>query len=150
MPNKKRILVVDDEPGILNFVCTRLETAGYEVVAAVDGEEGLLEARTGHFDLILLDLFMVPTSGFVVLDRLRSFSNVPVIIFSAHSYLIEKAFRLGANDFLAKPFDPDVLIAKINRLVSPKAPRLAEKRPRDGRSFEGSTPSSLAGGSRQS
>jgi two-component system KDP operon response regulator KdpE len=117
MPIKKRILVIDDEPGILVFVNARLAAAGYEVVTAVRGEDGIREAGLHPFDAVLLDLFMVPMSGFVVLDRLRAFSDVPVIIFTTHPYLVEKALRLGANDFIAKPFDPDVLVGKIEKLV---------------------------------
>jgi DNA-binding response OmpR family regulator len=116
--NHKRVLVVDDEPGILSFVCTKLTAVGYEVVAAINGEDALREARTRPFDAVLLDLFMIPMSGFLVLDRLRNFSDVPVIIFTAHPYLAEKALRLGANDFIAKPFDPDILVSKIRRLLA--------------------------------
>lgn len=117
MPNKKRILVIDDEPGILGFVNARLTEGGYEVVTATHGEAAIREAVSRPFDAVLLDLFMVPMSGFVVLDRLRAFSDVPVIIFTAHPYLAEKALRLGANDFIAKPFNPDVLMRKIGRLI---------------------------------
>jgi DNA-binding response OmpR family regulator len=123
MPNKKCILVVDDEPGVLWFVSAKLNSAGYEVIVAMCGEEALNEARRGMVDVVLLDLFMVPMSGFLVLDRLRSFSNVPVIIFTTHPYLAEKALRLGADDVIGKPCDPDVLVAKIEKLLS------REKRP---------------------
>jgi DNA-binding response OmpR family regulator len=118
MSDKKRILVIDDEPGILGVVNAKLTAAGYEVVTAVCGEAAIREERLRPFDLVLLDIFMVPMSGFLVLDKLRGFSDVPVIIFTAHPYLAEKALRLGANDFIAKPFDPDVLIGKIERLLS--------------------------------
>jgi DNA-binding response OmpR family regulator len=147
MPGKKRVLVIDDEPHILSFVCTKLTAAGYEVVAAVNGEEGLREAQAGPFNAVLLDLFMEPMSGFLVLDRLRGFSDVPVIIFTAHPYLIEKALRLGANEFIAKPFDPDVLVGKVRKLVCGKDP------PPDGtpiagaRSCQGMTAFSSTGGS---
>lgn len=128
MPNKKRILVIDDEPGILGFVHARLTAAGYEVVAATCGEAGIREAGLRPFDAVLLDLFMVPMSGFIVLDRLRAFSDVPVIIFTAHHYLAEKALRLGANDFIAKPFDPDVLMRKIEKLTG-GAKTASDRRP---------------------
>ena len=120
--NHKRVLVVDDEPGVLSFVCAKLTAVGYEVVAAINGEDAIREARSHPFDAVLLDLFMIPMSGFLVLDRLRSFSDVPVIIFTTHPYLAEKALRLGANDFIAKPFDPDILVAKIRRLVADDGP----------------------------
>ena len=117
MPTKKRILVIDDEPGMLGFVNARLTAAGYEVVTATRGDAAIREAGLRPFDAVLLDLFMVPMSGFVVLDTLRAFSDVPVIIFTSHPYLAEKALRLGANDFIAKPFDPDILVDKIERLT---------------------------------
>jgi DNA-binding response OmpR family regulator len=117
MLNKKRVLVVDDEPGILSFVTAKLSMAGYDVVAVTCGEDALREASLVPFDAVLLDLLMVPMSGFVVLERLRAFSDVPVIIFTAHTYLVDKARRLGANDFIAKPFDPDILVGKIERLI---------------------------------
>ena len=118
MPEKKRVLVIDDEPAVLGFVNAKLTAAGYQVIAATNGEEALREARARPVDAVLLDLFMVPMSGFLVLDGLRSFSDVPVIVFTAHPYLAEKARRLGANDFIAKPFDPDILIEKIARLLA--------------------------------
>ena len=120
MPDKKRILVIDDEPAMLGFVSAKLTAAGYQVIAITSGEEALREARARPVDAVLLDLFMVPMSGFLVLDGLRSFSDVPVIIFTAHPYLAEKARRLGADDFIAKPFDPDILIGKIARLLAGK------------------------------
>jgi DNA-binding response OmpR family regulator len=118
MPNKKCILVVDDEPGILWFVSAKLTAAGYAVIVATSGEEALREARRDTVDIVLLDLFMVPMSGFLVLDRLRTFSNVPVIIFTTHPYLAEKALQLGANDVIGKPCDPDVLVSKIEKLLA--------------------------------
>jgi two-component system KDP operon response regulator KdpE len=118
MPDNKRVLVIDDEPTVLGFVSAKLTAAGYQVTAATSGEEALREARDRPVDVVLLDLFMVPMSGFLVLDGLRSFSDVPVIIFTAHPYLAEKALRLGADDFIAKPFDPDILIGKIARLLA--------------------------------
>ena len=118
MPEKKRVLVIDDEPAVLGFVNAKLTAAGYQVIAATNGEEALREARARPVDAVLLDLFMVPMSGFLVLDGLRSFSDVPVIVFTSHPYLAEKARRLGADDFIAKPFDPDVLIEKIAWLLA--------------------------------
>jgi DNA-binding response OmpR family regulator len=145
--DKKRVLVVDDEPGVLSFVCTKLSAVGYEVVAVINGEEALREARTHHFDAVLLDLFMIPMSGFLVLDRLRSFSDVPVIIFTAHPYLAEKALRLGANDFIAKPFDPDVLVSKIRRLLAGEGQPCRRTLAGGTRSFRERTTSGGTGGS---
>ncbi len=128
MSGKKCILLVDDEPGVLGLASARLAAAGYEVVTTPCGEAAIREARLRPFDAVLLDLFMVPMSGFVVLDSLRRFSDVPVIIFTAHPYLVEKALRLGANDFIAKPFDPDRLVVKIERLLAGAKKAVAGRR----------------------
>jgi DNA-binding response OmpR family regulator len=148
MPKKKRILVVDDEPGILSFVCAKLTAAGYEVTAAISGDEALREARARPFDTVLLDLFMIPMSGFLVLDRLRGFSDVPVIIFTTHPYLAEKALRLGADDFIAKPFDPNVLVSKIRRLAAGGRASRRGTAAGDDRPYPGST-TPAGGGARQ-
>lgn len=117
MKNKKRILVVDDEPGILALVDTILGLAGYDVVTTQSGEEALALVRSDEPDLVLLDIVMVPVTGFDVLDRLRTFSRVPVIVFTAQSAIAEKAQKFGANDWIAKPFNPDVLLEKIQHLL---------------------------------
>ena len=139
MPEKKRVLVIDDEPAVLGFVNAKLTAAGYQVIAATNGEEALREARAHPVDAVLLDLFMVPMSGFLVLDGLRSFSDVPVIVFTAHPYLAEKARRLGADDFIAKPFDPDVLIEKIAWLLAGER-KARSRRERIEPSFEAAAP----------
>lgn len=139
MPEKKRVLVIDDEPAVLGFVNAKLTAAGYQVIAATNGEEALREARAHPVDAVLLDLFMVPISGFLVLDGLRSFSDVPVIVFTAHPYLAEKARRLGADDFIAKPFDPDVLIEKIAWLLAGER-KARSRRERIEPSFEAAAP----------
>jgi two-component system KDP operon response regulator KdpE len=70
-------------------------------------------ARTVNPDVVLLDVLMVPIGGFEVLDRLRTFSAVPVIMFTARSYIADQATRFGANGFIAKPFRPQQLLDKI-------------------------------------
>jgi len=110
----KRVLVVDDEPRILNFVRVSLNLAGYEVLTAADGEEALRLARQHRPDIVLLDIVMEPLSGFEVLERLRVFSpQVPVIVFSARRPVVEQARQCGANDFITKPFKPGELERKI-------------------------------------
>ena len=69
------------------------------------------------FDIVLLDILMVPMSGFEVLDKLRTFSQVPVIVFTGRSFIADKALEFGANDYIAKPFDPEELIKKIRNVL---------------------------------
>ncbi len=115
----KKILVVDDEPAILRFVKSSLTLAGYDVVATTSGEEALQLTRSEGPDIILLDIFMAPVSGFDVLAELRTFSRIPVIVFTARSHVAKQAFELGANGFLTKPFKLDELQSKIDDILGP-------------------------------
>ena len=111
---KKRILVVDDEPGILRFVSTSLGLAGFDVFTTGSGQEALQLAETQNPDLILLDILMQPLTGFDVLERLRKFSQVPVIVFTAQRDIADQAMKQGADGFIMKPFVPDELTKKIH------------------------------------
>jgi DNA-binding response OmpR family regulator len=113
MTAKKRVLVVDDEPGIRRFVSTSLGLAGFDVTTTGSGEEALKLAETQNPDIILLDILMQPLSGFDVLERLRKFSQVPVIVFTARKEIADLAMKEGANGFIMKPFIPDELVKKI-------------------------------------
>lgn len=110
-----RILVVDDEERILNFLRSKLKASGYEVLTACNGGEGLKQAEAQEPDLIVLDLIMPKMDGFDVLKELRNFSAVPVIILTARDADTDKikGLTLGADDYLAKPFNPDELVARI-------------------------------------
>ena len=112
---KYRILLVDDEERILNFLMSKLKASGYDVVAAKDGAEALERVKGEEPDLMVLDLLMPKMSGFEVLRELRSFSPMPVIILSARGDYADKieGLSLGADDYLAKPFNPDELVARI-------------------------------------
>ena len=110
---KLLILVVDDDIKILSFIRPTLRLAGYEVATATSGEEALTLIDTLKPDLILLDIVMSPMDGFEVLRKLRTFSELPVIATSAHASAAKRAFDLGANDFLDKPFRPDELAERI-------------------------------------
>jgi two-component system KDP operon response regulator KdpE len=110
-----RILVVDDEERILNFLQAKLKALGYEVIVAGDGREAVEQAQAQDPDLIVLDLLMPRMDGFETLKELRSFSQVPVIILSARGADADKikGLDLGADDYLQKPFNPDELVARI-------------------------------------
>ena len=122
MDKKKRVLAVDDEPGILQFLRISLTHAGYDVITTGDGEEALKLAKSENPDIMLVDIVMVPLSGFDVLENLRTFSKVPVIVFTAKSFIAGKAMEMGATDFIAKPFHPDELIKKIEDILDGRKP----------------------------
>ena len=110
-----RILVVDDEERIINFLRTKFKASGYEVLTASNGIEGLEQAQAQEPDLIVLDLLMPKMDGLEMLKELRSFSAVPVIMLTAKGADADriKGLQLGADDYLPKPFNPDELIARI-------------------------------------
>jgi two-component system KDP operon response regulator KdpE len=110
-----RILVVDDDQRILNFLRSKLKATGYEVFTAGNGIEGLEQAQAQDPGLIVLDLVMPKMNGLEMLKELRSFSVVPVIILTAKGADADriKGLHLGADDYLPKPFNPDELVARI-------------------------------------
>ena len=110
---KKRVLVVDDEPSILHIIKIALGIAGYDIVTTTNGEAALQLVQTQTFDIMLLDILMLPLTGFDVLKRLREFSQIPVIAMTAKNDLGARALKEGANDFVAKPFLPEQLVKKI-------------------------------------
>lgn len=114
MTNPK-ILVVDDEPGILNLVTSYLKAEGFDYQTATDGLSALKAARTYQPDLIVLDIMLPGMDGIEVLSNLRRESDVYVIMLTAKSEETDKVVGLsvGADDYLTKPFSPRELIARI-------------------------------------
>ncbi len=123
-----RVLVVDDEQRILNFLSSKLRVSGYEVITASNGVEALEQIQAQEPNLVVLDVLMPRMDGFETLKELRTFSSVPVIILSAKETNADKikGLELGADDYLAKPFSPDELIARIEAMRRRLAP--SEKR----------------------
>ncbi len=113
MPAK--ILIIDDEPSILNLVSAYLRPEGFEVYTAADGPSGLKAARAYKPDLIVLDLMLPGMDGLEVLSRLRRESNVYVILLTARAEETDKVVGLsvGADDYVTKPFSPRELVARI-------------------------------------
>jgi DNA-binding response OmpR family regulator len=114
--SKKKILVVDDEPDILEFLQLILEDEGYTVVTTSKAEyvEKLQNGRLP--DLILLDVLLSGKDGRDIVKQLKSqveTKHIPVIMFSAHPSAEETARAAGADDFIAKPFEMDILLAKL-------------------------------------
>lgn len=110
-----KILVVDDEPNIINLVTAYLRQEGYEVLTATDGPGGLKAARAFQPDLIVLDVMLPGMDGIEVLTQLRRESDVYVIMLTAKSEETDKIIGLsvGADDYLTKPFSPRELVARI-------------------------------------
>jgi DNA-binding response OmpR family regulator len=111
-----RILVIEDEPRILEFLRLGLEAEGFQVDAADDGAAGLRLALAEPYDLVVLDLLLPRLDGFRLLGELRRVRpELPVLILSARSDLPTKlrSFGLGANDYLSKPFSFDELVARV-------------------------------------
>ena len=121
-----RVLIVDDDPRILLFLKSKLKISGYEVLTASDGLEALEQVQAQEPDLVVLDVVMPRMDGFETLKQIRALSSVPVIILSAKEASVDKVrgLDLGADDYLAKPFSPDELVARIEavkrRLATPE------------------------------
>ncbi len=115
-----RILLVEDEPGLALTVSDLLTIEGYEVEAASDGEAGLAKAMGGHFDLLILDVMLPKKSGFEVCQELRrGGSDIAILMLTARTQVLDRAvgLKLGADDYLVKPFDPAELLARVEALL---------------------------------
>jgi two-component system response regulator RegX3 len=114
-----RVLVVDDEHAITEFVSYNLKREGYEVEVAHDGNSALEMALNGNFDLVILDVMLPGMSGFDVCQKLRTQSSVPVLFLSARDTEIDKVvgLEIGGDDYLAKPFGVKELNARIKALL---------------------------------
>ncbi len=114
-----RILVVDDEPRYLRLLEANLLTEGYEVFTASDGEAALELFSAGSVDLILLDVMMPRMDGFTVCQRIRQFSNVPIIIMTAKGEEQDRVRGLdvGADDYVVKPFSVTELLARVRAVL---------------------------------
>ena len=118
-----RVLVVDDEVAILRFVSAGLEILGFQPITTSSGDEALEMVRAGKADIMLLDIFMTPVTGFDVLLQLRDFSTLPVIVFTARDDIGEFALDAGADAYLGKPFRPKELADKIEEVMAERAGR---------------------------
>ena len=117
----KKVLVVDDEPDILEFLQVILEEEGYEVVTTEKGEYVEALHNGGLPDLILLDMLLSGKDGRHIVKQLKSqqeTKHLPVIMFSAHPSAEKTARAAGADDFIAKPFEIDQLLEKIAHFLS--------------------------------
>jgi DNA-binding response OmpR family regulator len=119
-----KVLYAEDDIMMQKVVVQALIRLGYEVTTVDDGQEALDTIKAEEFDLIILDLFMPKKSGFEVVETMREeFHNqTPVLIISRNHLdeAIQKAYTAGANDFIAKPFQPEEMIIKITRMLAHK------------------------------
>lgn len=113
--NKLQILVVEDDVSVRNLMTTTLKTNDYKYIVAVNGEDAIRQASTYNPDIVLLDLGLPDMDGVEVIKKIRTWSNMPIIVISARSEDIDKieALDYGADDYLTKPFSVQELLARI-------------------------------------
>jgi DNA-binding response OmpR family regulator len=123
----QRILVVDDEPHIVELVRYNLQQDGYEVLTAGDGETALSKSASERPDLIILDLMLPGVDGLEVCRRLRRESAVPIIMLTARGGEVERivGLDLGADDYVIKPFSPRELVARVRAVLRRHAREVA-------------------------
>src|SRR5262245_15291046 len=124
MSDAARVLIVDDEPSVRLVFRTTLESSGYEVAEASDGNLALQLMHEREFDVVLLDLRMPQFGGMETLERLREEgSQVPVVVVTAHGSIrdVVGALKLGAVDFVAKPLSPDALRTVVREAAPTRA-----------------------------
>jgi len=129
---EKKILVVDDDPDILEALAMILESQGYEVVTARDGIEGLANLRAEKPDLMILDLMMPKMDGFAVCKELQDprwskYKDIPILILtsvreeaSRRRYELETGLELDVDDYVEKPVSPDILLGRVEKLIKKK------------------------------
>src|ERR1700719_4411983 len=138
LPEKKQVLIVDDEPNLRKILSAQLSRDGYDVLTAEDGERGLMQLREHHIDLVITDLKMPKVDGMTLLKKaLEEEPELPVVLITAHGTIdtAVEALKSGAFDFVTKPFDKD----EVRQIVA-KALKTRELRGADATSL-GSTPS---------
>lgn len=116
---KKKVLVVDDDPKIVELVKAYLEKEGFQVLTALDGETALRTAREGKPDLVVLDVMLPQVSGFEVCRILRSETKTPIIMLTARDDETDKVIglELGADDYVTKPFSTRELVARVKAVL---------------------------------
>ena len=119
----KKILVVDDEIRVLTVIQKRLESSGYEVITAMDGNEALLKARGENPDLIILDLILPKLNGYQVCSILKRdsfYKQIPILMLTARTQEkdVDEGMRVGADAYMTKPFKNEILLGQIEQLLS--------------------------------
>lgn len=114
-----KILVVDDEPNIIELARLYLEREGYEVEGVSSGQEALARQSAGKLDLIVLDLMLPDIDGFEVCRQIRAKSDIPILMLTARKEDVDKivGLELGADDYFTKPFNPRELVARVKAIL---------------------------------
>ncbi|HEV2761204.1 MAG TPA: response regulator [Acidimicrobiales bacterium] len=120
---KLTVLVIDDDPVILELLRVNFEIEGFDVICAKDGEEGLLRAQNDHPDVVISDIMMPRRDGLQLLADLRggqATQDLPVILLSAKAQKteVQQGLDMGADDYITKPFDPLELIDRLNAVMT--------------------------------
>ena len=120
---KLTVLVIDDDPVILELLRVNFEIEGFDVICAADGEEGLERAQVEHPDVVISDIMMPRRDGLQLLSDLKrdpGTHDLPVILLSAKAQKneVQQGLDLGADDYITKPFDPLELIDRLNAVMS--------------------------------
>lgn len=126
----KKVLVVDDEPSIVTLLTFNLEKEGYQVASATDGLDGLQLALSESFDFIILDVMLPSLDGIEIMKRLRQEKiDTPILILTAKDDPIDRilGLEIGADDYLAKPFSPREVIARMKAIFRRMEPRRQEE-----------------------
>ena len=125
----KKVLVVDDEKLIVKGIRFSLEQDGMEVDCAYDGEEALKMATENAYDMVLLDIMLPKMDGFEVCQHIREFSDMPIVMLTAKGDDMDKILGLeyGADDYITKPFNPPILLARIGVVLKRTTGKNAEK-----------------------
>jgi len=123
---KERILIVDDEENVLRVVGYALQTAGYDVVTADTGQEALVKVADAHPDLVILDRMLPDMSGSTVCTQLRAqseTSDLPILMLSARAQVADRisGLRVGADDYVTKPFEIDEIVTRVAGLLKRRA-----------------------------
>lgn len=124
----KRILVIDDEPGLLDIVEFALETQGFAVTTATNAEAGWQLLTSQHFDLVLLDVMLPGLNGIALCTRIRAHMDVPVVLLTARSDVESRVlgFEQGADDYVVKPFSPRELALRVEAILRRTVPESAQ------------------------
>jgi two-component system catabolic regulation response regulator CreB len=121
---KRTILIIEDEPGIVDTLTYALGTEGFEALSAGTGRDGLALLRNGAVDLVVLDIGLPDMSGIEVLREIRKSSGVPVLFLTARDAEIDRVLglELGADDYVVKPFSPRELVSRVKAILRRSAP----------------------------
>src|SRR6266571_4404506 len=115
----QKILIIEDEEGIVHLLRLYLKDAGYDVIAAHDGADGLALHAREHPDLVILDIMLPAIDGFEVCRRIREWSKTPILMLTARSDEDDRinGLELGADDYLVKPFSPRELVSRVRAIL---------------------------------